>query len=98
MPLEIIVGAAVGAAVASPTIRKQLRKGLVYGLAGALIAYDKMSALAKEARGLHHSEAETSSANGEAAPVANHAAASSMPGDGSSANSSAEAATVGASH
>ena len=49
MPLEILVGAAVGAAAASATVRKGLRQGLVYGLAGALIAYDKVTAAAQGA-------------------------------------------------
>jgi hypothetical protein len=45
MPLELIVGAAVGVAAASPNIRKVLRQGMVYGLAGALIAYDRVAAM-----------------------------------------------------
>jgi hypothetical protein len=47
MPLEVLVGAAVGAAVVSSPVRKQLRKGMVYGLAGLLVAYDKVSALSQ---------------------------------------------------
>ena len=47
MPLEVLVGAAVGAAVASAPVRKQLRKGMVYGLAGLLVAYDKVTALSQ---------------------------------------------------
>jgi hypothetical protein len=43
MPVELIVGAAVGAAVASPTIRQKVRRGVVLGLAGVLVAYDKMA-------------------------------------------------------
>jgi hypothetical protein len=46
MPLELIVGAAAGAAVASPPVRQRLRQGLVYGLAGLLVAYDKVAAVA----------------------------------------------------
>jgi len=51
MPLEIVVGAVVGAAatsaVTSPPLRKGLRKGVVYGLAGLLVAYDHVSAMAQ---------------------------------------------------
>jgi hypothetical protein len=43
MPLDLIVGAAVGAAVASPSARKVIRRGVVYGLAGILVAYDKVA-------------------------------------------------------
>jgi hypothetical protein len=43
MPVELIVGAAVGAAVASPTIRQKVRRGVVLGLAGVLMAYDKVA-------------------------------------------------------
>ncbi len=43
MPVELIVGAAVGAAVASPEVRRVVRRGLVYGLAGVLVAFDKVS-------------------------------------------------------
>lgn len=46
MPVEILVGAAVGAAVTSTSVRKVVRRGVVYGLAGGLIAYDKVAALA----------------------------------------------------
>jgi hypothetical protein len=47
MPLELIVGAAVGAAAASPTVRKAIRTGLVIGVGNALIAYDKVAAVAR---------------------------------------------------
>jgi hypothetical protein len=51
MPLEILLGAALGAAatsaVTSEKIRKGLRKGVVYGLAGALMAYDQVAAVTK---------------------------------------------------
>jgi len=50
MPVELLVGAVVGAGLASEPVRKSLRKGLVYGLAGALIAYDKVSGLASHVR------------------------------------------------
>jgi hypothetical protein len=45
MPLELIIGAAVGAAAASQTGRRMVRRGLVYGLAGALTAYDRVAAM-----------------------------------------------------
>jgi len=46
MPVELLVGAAVGAAASSPDVRKVVRRGVVYGVAGALIAYDTVSAFA----------------------------------------------------
>jgi hypothetical protein len=46
MPLEIITGVVVGAAVASSPVRKAVRRGLIYGLGGAMIAYDKICAAA----------------------------------------------------
>lgn len=46
---EIAVAVAVTAAVATPGVRKVLRKGAVYGLAGLLMAGDKISELAKSA-------------------------------------------------
>jgi hypothetical protein len=46
MEPEVAVAVAVTAAVASPPVRKALRKGAVYGLAGLLIARDKLAALA----------------------------------------------------
>jgi hypothetical protein len=49
MPLELIAGAVVGAAVASPSARKVIRRGLIYGLGGALIAYDKVAEVAQKA-------------------------------------------------
>jgi hypothetical protein len=45
---EVGVAVAVTAAVASPTVRKVLRRGLVYGLAGLMIARDRVAALASE--------------------------------------------------
>jgi hypothetical protein len=59
MPLELIIGAAVGAGLVSDKSRKTIRKGLVYGLAGALMAYDKMVALAAEVRGARTKSATT---------------------------------------
>ena len=46
---EIAVAVAVTAAVATPGVRKVLRQGAVYGLAGILLAGDKISELAKSA-------------------------------------------------
>jgi hypothetical protein len=45
---EVAVAVAVTAAVASPPVRKVLRRGVVYGLAGLLMAGDKISAAARE--------------------------------------------------
>ena len=47
---EVAIAVAVTAAVASPPVRKAIRKGAVYGLAGLLIARDKVMALASEAK------------------------------------------------
>jgi len=47
---EVAIAAAVTAVVASPPIRKAIRKGAVYGLAGLLIARDKVMAVASEAK------------------------------------------------
>jgi hypothetical protein len=43
VPLELIIGAAVGAAAASKDVRRVVRQGVVYGLAGILVAYDKVA-------------------------------------------------------
>jgi len=43
---EVGVAVVVTAAVASPRIRKVIRQGLVYGIAGLLIAGDKLKAAA----------------------------------------------------
>jgi hypothetical protein len=43
---EVGVAVVVTAAVASPRVRKVLRQGLVYGLAGLLIAGDKIKSAA----------------------------------------------------
>lgn len=45
---EVAIAVAVTAAVASPPVRKVLRRGLVYGLAGLLMAGDKLSTAARE--------------------------------------------------
>jgi hypothetical protein len=76
MPLEVIVGAAVGAAVASAPVRKQLRKGMVFGLAGLLVAYDKMSALSQGVvKGARDVVASSGEEKKEAAPAPQPAAA-----------------------
>jgi hypothetical protein len=51
MPVDFIVGAAVGAALASKPVREAVRKGLIYGVGGALVAYDKVTALGSRANG-----------------------------------------------
>jgi cell division septation protein DedD len=43
---EVGVAVAVTAAVASPKVRQTLRKGAVYGLAGLLIARDRVASWA----------------------------------------------------
>lgn len=43
---EVGLAVAVTAAVASPKVRQTLRKGAVYGLAGLLIARDRVAAWA----------------------------------------------------
>jgi hypothetical protein len=53
---EVAVAVAVTAAVASPPVRKVIRRGVVYGLAGLLVAGDKISSAA---RGIAHSAQET---------------------------------------
>ena len=79
MPFELLIGAAVGAGLASPGVRKVVRKGVVYSLAGALMAYDKVTGFAANIRSAAKSEAagteapktaapEGSTSNGEAAP------------------------------
>ncbi|HEY7330326.1 MAG TPA: hypothetical protein VH592_21990 [Gemmataceae bacterium] len=45
---EVAIAVAVTAAVASPPVRKALRRGLVYGLAGLLVAGDKVAGAARE--------------------------------------------------
>ena len=40
---EVAIAVAVTAAVASPPVRKVIRRGLVYGLAGLLVAKDKIT-------------------------------------------------------
>jgi hypothetical protein len=45
---EVAIAVAVTAAVASPPVRKVLRRGLVYGLAGLMVAGDKVTSAARE--------------------------------------------------
>jgi hypothetical protein len=47
--IAIGVTAAVAAAAASPTVRRVMRTGVVYGLAGLLVAKDKVTGLASRA-------------------------------------------------
>ena len=67
MEPEVAVAVAITAAVAAPPVRKALRKGAVYGLAGLMIARDKMAALAHNAaqgaQDLASSAAETARTN-----------------------------------
>jgi hypothetical protein len=46
---EVAIAVAVTAAVASPPVRKAVRTGAVYGLAGLLMAGDKIAALSRSA-------------------------------------------------
>jgi hypothetical protein len=45
----LIIGAAVGAAAASPEVRKVVRRGVVYGLAGVLVAFDRVASATNSA-------------------------------------------------
>jgi len=70
---EVAVAAVVVAAAVAPPVRRTLRKGLVYGLAGALLAYDKASAVVHgAAAGVSHGVAslrrDTTEANVANAP------------------------------
>jgi hypothetical protein len=44
---EVGIAVAVTAAVASPPVRRVIRRGVVYGLAGLLLARDKLAALSQ---------------------------------------------------
>jgi hypothetical protein len=44
---EVLVAVGVTAALMSPTVRGVLRKGAVYGLAGAMMAGDRVAAAAR---------------------------------------------------
>jgi hypothetical protein len=68
MPLELLIGAAVGAGLTSTPVRKTLRKGVVYGLAGALVAYDKVTGLAANIRAKAKSEPAATEAPKKQAP------------------------------
>jgi hypothetical protein len=59
VPLELIVGAAVGAAVASPEVRRVVRRGVVYGLAGVLVACDRVASATHSAIASAREVAET---------------------------------------
>jgi len=43
---KVMVAVALTAAVSSPPVRKVVRRGAVYGVAGAMIAADRLGALA----------------------------------------------------
>ncbi len=60
-----MIAVAVTAAVTSPPVRRVLRRGAVYGLAGLLIARDKISGAARE---IAHAARQTTEAAGAAAP------------------------------
>ena len=63
------VAVAVTAAVVSPPVRQTFRRGLVYGLAGLLIAGDKITAAAREvAQSAEKAAASAGSAATAAAP------------------------------
>lgn len=63
---EIAIAVAVTAAVASPPVRKVLRRGLVYGLAGLLVASDKITDTARQiVEGAQHAAAPASEATPE---------------------------------
>ncbi len=44
---EVAIAVAVTAAVASPPVRKLIRQGAVYGLAGLMLAGDRISSLSR---------------------------------------------------
>jgi hypothetical protein len=46
---EVAIAVAVTAALAAPPVRRLLRQGAVYGLAGLMIAGDKISAVTRSA-------------------------------------------------
>ena len=91
IPVELIVGAAVGAAVASPSVRKVFRRGLIYGLGGALIAYDKVAELTQKAvkgarKGVQSAvDAESPSEPAPASPPATSETPATTPQDHASA-------------
>jgi hypothetical protein len=62
---EVAIAVAVTAAVASPPVRNALRRGVVYGLAGLLVAGDKISTAA---RGIAQSAQQAAAPTGDATP------------------------------
>ena len=79
---EVGVAVAVTAAVAtvalSPTVRGWVRKGAVYGLAGLLIAKDRVTEVAQSVReGAQEAAGERGRADGEAAQAPRPAAEAS---------------------
>jgi hypothetical protein len=84
MPFEYIVGAAVGAAATSQNARKVVRKGLVYGMAGLLVAYDKVvgvtRGIVKGAReGLTQASEPANTANTNGQPATDETAPAKAP-------------------
>jgi hypothetical protein len=68
MEPEVAIAVAVTAAVASPPVRRVLRRGLVYGLAGLLVARDKITGAARE---IAHRAQETAAPASNATPPSN---------------------------
>lgn len=66
---EIAVTAAVTAAIFSPPVRKLLRRGAVYGIAGVMIAGDKITSFARNVgQGFREAGASVEHATQESAP------------------------------
>jgi len=75
---EVAIAVAVTAAVASPPVRKALRKGAVYGLAGLMMARDKLASMASN---VSEAARKTTAAAAQAAAPQEHAeAAQPAPG------------------
>jgi hypothetical protein len=72
--VAVAVTATVTAAVCSPPVRKVLRRGLVYGLAGLLIARDKVAnaarGVAKTVREAAHTDGSPAEEGAKAASTA----------------------------
>ena len=67
---EVAIAVAVTAAVAFPPVRKVLRRGLVYGLAGVMLAGDKIAGAARQiAQSAQQTAASTNSPTQETRPV-----------------------------
>jgi hypothetical protein len=84
---EVAIAVAVTAAVASPPVRKVLRKGAVYGLAGLLIAGDRLAAAGRNvAQGARSAAASAgqavSSAAGQGSEPAHESHAAPQPAAG----------------